>query len=243
MHTINIPARVAESVKARRGTEHPHADLVPEKTALVVIDLQNGFMMDGVAHALCETAREIVPCVNRLASAVRETGGAVFWIQNTHDEQCLKNWSNLHAMTLDEQVSKRIESMSEGSLGHQLWAQLDVREEDKKVLKYRYSAFLPESSDLTQILRAADLDTVVIVGTVTNVCCESSARDAMMSNFKTIMVTDANAANTDEEHNASLINFYLTFGDIMSTDELIACLHANANNNEQSEARSLAGVE
>ena len=242
MHTINIPARVAESVRARRGTEHPHADLVPEKTALVVIDLQNGFMMDGVAHALCETAREIVPSVNRLASAVRETGGGVFWIQNTHHEQCLKNWSNLHAMTLDEQVSKRIESMSEGSLGHQLWAQLDVHEEDKKVLKYRYSAFLPESSDLTEILRAADFDTVVIVGTVTNVCCESSARDAMMSNFKTIMVTDANAANTDEEHNASLINFYLTFGDIMSTDELITCLHANAKNNEQRQAQSSVGI-
>lgn len=170
MHTIDIPPRVTASVKARRGTEHPHADLVPEKTALIVIDLQNGFMMDGVAHALCETAREIVPNVNRLASTVRRTGGRVFWIQNTHDEQCLQSWSNLHAMTPDEQVSKRIESMSEGTLGHQLWGQLDVHAEDKKVLKYRYSAFLPESSDLTEILRAADLDTVVIVGTVTRGC-------------------------------------------------------------------------
>ncbi|MFT5450235.1 MAG: ureidoacrylate peracid hydrolase, partial [Gammaproteobacteria bacterium] len=231
------------SVKARRGTEHPHADLVPTKTALVVIDLQNGFMMDGVAHALCETAREIVPNVNRLASTVRKTGGGVFWIQNTHDEQCLQSWSNLHAMTSPEQVNKRVESMSEGSLGHQLWGQLDVHAEDEKVLKYRYSAFLPESSNLAGILRAADFDTVVIVGTVTNVCCESSARDAMMLNFKTIMVTDANAANTDEEHNASLTNFYLTFGDIMSTDELIACLRVNAATNEQVEELSLASVE
>jgi ureidoacrylate peracid hydrolase len=243
MHTIAIPSRVTESVKARRGTEHPHADLVPTKTALVVIDLQNGFMMDGVAHALCETAREIVPNVNRLASTVRKTGGGVFWIQNTHDEQCLQSWSNLHAMTSPEQVNKRVESMSEGSLGHQLWGQLDVHAEDEKVLKYRYSAFLPESSNLAGILRAADFDTVVIVGTVTNVCCESSARDAMMLNFKTIMVTDANAANTDEEHNASLTNFYLTFGDIMSTDELIACLRVNAATNEQVEELSLASVE
>ena len=42
------------------------------------------------------------------------------------------------------------------------------------------------------------------------------------------MVTDANAANSDAEHNASLINFYLTFGDIMSTDQLIECLRGNA---------------
>ena len=63
---------------------------------------------------------------------------------------------------------------------------------------------------------------------MTNVCCESTARDAMMLNFKTIMVTDGNAAVTDEDHNASLCAFYLTFGDIMSTDMLITCLKRNA---------------
>lgn len=227
MHVISIPDRVVEAVVARRGAVHPHADLDPARTALVVVDLQNGFMMDGVAHALCETAREIVPNVNRLAAAVRQTGGKVFWIQNTHDDACLVEWSNLHAMTPPEKVAKRVESMSEGGLGHQLWATLDVRPEDRKVLKYRYSAFLPGTCELPDILRAEGLDTVIITGTVTNVCCESSARDAMMTNFKTIMVTDGNAANSDEEHNASLINFYLTFGDIMSTDELIACLRTN----------------
>ena len=63
---------------------------------------------------------------------------------------------------------------------------------------------------------------------VTNVCCESTARDAMMLNFKTVMITDGNAANTDEDHNAALSNFYLTFGDIMSTNFAIACLERNA---------------
>jgi ureidoacrylate peracid hydrolase len=63
---------------------------------------------------------------------------------------------------------------------------------------------------------------------VTNVCCESTARDAMMLNFKTIMVTDGNAAVTDDDHNASLCAFYLTFGDIMSTDMLVGYLERNA---------------
>jgi ureidoacrylate peracid hydrolase len=63
------------------------------------------------------------------------------------------------------------------------------------------------------------------------VCCESTARDAMMLNFKTIMVTDGNAAVTDEDHNASLCAFYLTFGDIMSTDTLVTCLERNARRN------------
>lgn len=229
MHQIHIPQRVYDSVKARRGTIHPHNHLVPSKTALVVVDLQNGFMMEGVAHALCETAREIVPNVNRIAKVLRAAGGQVYWIQNTHDEACMDGWSTMHGMTLAEGVAKRIESMSEGGLGHQIWSECDVKPQDNKVLKYRYSAFLPESSDLAERLRAEGIDTVIITGTVTNVCCESSARDAMMMNFRTIMVTDGNAATTDEEHNSSLTNFYLTFGDIMDTDYLIARLAASSN--------------
>ena len=76
--------------------------------------------------------------------------------------------------------------------------------------------------------KGLEFDTVLITGTVTNVCCESTARDAMMRNFKTVMITDGNAANTDEDHNAALNNFYLTFGDIMSTDFAIGCLTRNA---------------
>ena len=94
--------------------------------------------------------------------------------------------------------------------------------------KYRFSAFVQGASDLPQRLRAQGYDTVLITGTVTNVCCESSARDAMMLNFKTIMVSDANAARTDEEHNATLGSFYAIFGDVMDTDFLIERLEANA---------------
>ena len=87
---------------------------------------------------------------------------------------------------------------------------------------------MPGASDLPERLRAQGYDTVLITGTVTNVCCESSARDAMMLNFKTIMVSDANAARTDAEHNATLASIYTTFGDVMDTDFLIGCLERNA---------------
>lgn len=229
MHKVTIPQRVYDTVHARRGTIHPHDILDPAKTALIVVDLQNGFMMDGVAHALCETAREIVPNVNRIAATLRELGGKVYWIKNTHDESCLQSWSTMHAMSTPEGVAKRTESMSQGKIGHEIWAACDVQAEDETVLKYRYSAFLPGSSDLPDRLRDAGIDTVIITGTVTNVCCESSARDAMMMNFRTIMVTDGNAATSDEEHNSALINFYLTFGDIMETDYLIGRLTAAAS--------------
>ena len=222
-----------DHVVARRGTPHPHANLDPARTALIVVDLQNGFMLEGVAFTLCQTAAEIVPNVNRLAQAVRRTGGRVFWIQNTHDDACMTSWSHMHDMTLPEKDAQRNAAMREGSLGHQLWAELDVQPEDARVLKRRYSAFIQDSSDLPERLRAQGYDTVIIVGTVTNVCCESSARDAMMLNFRTIMVSDANAAQTDEEHNASLIAFYLTFGDVMTTEFVIECLERNARKTHQ----------
>jgi len=65
---------------------------------------------------------------------------------------------------------------------------------------------------------------VLITGTVTNVCCESSARDANMMNFRTVMVSDGNAALTQAEHDASLTAFYATFGDVMDTEMIIAAL-------------------
>lgn len=65
---------------------------------------------------------------------------------------------------------------------------------------------------------------MLITGTVTNVCCESSARDAMMTNFKTIMVSDGNAAMTRAERDAALSAFYNIFGDVMDTDMLVGAL-------------------
>ena len=224
MNWLDVPADVSARVLARRGTLHPFDDLDPTRTALVVVDLQNGFMDERVGHAVCPMARDIVPNVNRLAAAVRATGGGVFWVQNTHDEKCLTEWSVMHGMSTPEGRARRSASMSEGTEGHQLWPLLDVHPEDEKVKKFRFSAFLPGASDLPDILRARGLDTVIITGTVTNVCCESSARDAMMTNFKVIMVSDGNAAANMTEHQASLIAFYLTFGDVMDTDYLIGRL-------------------
>jgi ureidoacrylate peracid hydrolase len=219
-----IPDAIVERVIARRGAEHCFADLDPARTALVVIDLQHAFMTDGVGHAVCPAARDIVPAVNRLAAALREAGGGVFWIQMTHDARCLDEWLVAHEMASPEMREKRIAALSEGTLGHELWPDLDVRPDDEIVNKYRYSAFMPGTSELPGRLRARGFDTVLITGTVTNVCCESSARDANMTNFRTIMVSDGNAASTQEEHDASLTAFYNVFGDVMDTDMIVANL-------------------
>jgi ureidoacrylate peracid hydrolase len=228
MHKVAIPQSVIDRVVARRGREHCFADLDPAKTALVVVDMQNAFMLDGVGHAVCAEAREIVPNINRLAGAVRRTGGAVVWVKTMFTAASLKEWSNSYDILRPERKAKRIEALSKGGKGYELWDALEVEPQDLMVDKQRFSAFLPESSDIAPLLRGRGIDTVLITGTVTNVCCESSARDAMMMNFKTIMVTDGNAAANDAEHNATLVAFYLTFGDVMPTDQLAACLERNA---------------
>jgi len=228
MHKLSIPQSVIDRVVARRGREHIHDDLDPTKTALVVVDMQNAFMLSGVAHSLVPMAKEIVPNINRLAQAVRDTGGAVVWIQTAYTDETTKSWSVYYDISKPEQNRKRAEALAPGSKGYELWETLEARKDDIFVEKKRFSAFIQGSSNIADVLRARGIDTVLITGTVTGVCCESTARDAMMLNFKTVMVTDGNAAVTDEDHNASLAGFYLTFGDIMSTDMLIGCLQRNA---------------
>jgi ureidoacrylate peracid hydrolase len=71
-------------------------------------------------------------------------------------------------------------------------------------------------------LRAEGFETVLICGTVTNTCCESLARDASMLNFRTVMVSDGNAAQNDAEHAASLTAFYLILSDVLTVAEATA---------------------
>jgi ureidoacrylate peracid hydrolase len=224
MHEFTLPDWAVASVVARRGRAHALADIEPQRTALLVVDMQNGFLMDGVAHSLIPTAREIVPNINRLADALRASGGVVVWIKNTVSAETMRGWSAYERLATPARSRKRVESMTEGSLGHELWAELDVQPSDLIVKKTRFSAFIQGASDLETQLRQRGIDTVLVTGTATGVCCESTARDAMMRDFNTIMVSDANAAHSDEEHRNALVAFYMTFGDVLTTDQVIESL-------------------
>ena len=228
MHDFTMPQWAIDRVMQRRGKLHVHDDMDPRRTALIVVDLQNGFMVPAYTPMPVKTSIETVPNVNRLAAALRETGGKVFWIQNTTNEASLKDWSNWFAMSRPELLQERIDCFQAGAPGHALYPDLEVRPEDEIVYKYRFSAFVQGSSDLPQRLTDGGFEYVLIVGTVTNVCCESSARDAMMLHCKTVMVSDGNSAHADAEHTATLAAFYAVFGDVMDTDMVIACLRTNA---------------
>jgi ureidoacrylate peracid hydrolase len=228
MHKISIPDEFVSAVVARRGKRNRYETLAGASTALVVIDLQNVFMLPGMPVEV-PVAREIVPNVNRLAAAVRHAGGKIVWVKMTSNDQH-GGWSVFLDGMKPEARAEVSRNLERGSHGHALHEDLDVEMTDLVIEKTRYSAFIQGSSDLDRLLRGLGLgiDTVVVVGTLTNVCCESTTRDAMMLNYKTVFVSDANAALSDEDHNATLRNMLRTFADVFSTDEVIARLDARA---------------
>ena len=97
-----------------------------------------------------------------------------------------------------------IDAFTPGSQGHAIWPGLEVPRQDLKVQRRRLGAFVPGASDLHDILRARDIDTLITTGTASRVCCESTARDAMMLNYKVFFVADGNATFTGEAHNSTL---------------------------------------
>jgi ureidoacrylate peracid hydrolase len=223
MHNVLIPPDVIAQIKAQRGKLTRFERLTGPRTALVVIDLQNVFMLPGMPIEV-PAAREIVPNVNRLASAVRHAGGKVVWVQFTLLGQT-EEWSVFFAG--DDPSSAATTELLPGSRGFELYAGLDVHADDLVVVKKRFSAFVQGSSDLDRLLRASGIDTVMIAGTLTNICCESSARDAMMLNYRVVFISDANAALSDAEHNATLVSVLRVFGDVCTTSEAVARLAAS----------------
>jgi ureidoacrylate peracid hydrolase len=223
MHPFTLPDSAVAASQARRGKVHPFDSLDGPRTALLVIDMQVYFMAPG-APGEVPMARAVVPAVNRLAGAVRAAGGPVVWIQNSTNDTS-RSWSVMHDRLLTPELrAKRWAQMDEAAEGHRLWPALAVEPQDQRLVKKRFSAFIQGASELEPYLRGQGVDTVLVAGTATNVCCDSSARDAMMLNFQVAMVSDALAALTDEVHAAALLNFYAYFGDVLTVDEVAAAL-------------------
>jgi ureidoacrylate peracid hydrolase len=226
MHPTTLPQEIIERVRARRGRLHPFDRLPPKRTALAVIDMQNAFCAPGAAIEV-PVARSIVPNINRLAAAVRSSGGLVVWVQMTIKDAA--DWPVFLSALVDKANSARtLAELQPGSRGHKLWPECEAKPTDLVVTKNRFSAFLPSACDLSATLKSRGIESVLIAGTLTNVCSESSARDAAMQDFEVTLVSDANAARSDAEHLAALVTFIQSFGDVRSTDELSEMLRSPA---------------
>jgi nicotinamidase-related amidase len=121
-------------------------------------------------------------------------------------------------------VRAAVDAMIAGAPSHAIHSAMDVRDGDLVLDKYRYSAFMCPAGALQRTLEGLDVDTLVIAGTLTNCCCESTARDGNMLGYKIVFLADATSTNTDEEHNAALLNIRLLFGDVRRTADLAAMI-------------------
>jgi ureidoacrylate peracid hydrolase len=221
MHRYVLPEWVKERILRRQGRLFANEIIEAARSALVVVDMQNYFCAEGFPGEV-PLSRAIVPNINRLARAMRAAGGTVVWVQ-TDSAEALTRWGNHHKyMLTPERVQKRLAGLDAKAEGFRLFGELEPVGGDLRVRKTTYSAFMPGSSDLDAQLKARGIDTVLITGTATNVCCESSARDAMLRDYRVAMISDGNATWTDEEQAGTLNTFAIFFGDVMTTDEALA---------------------
>lgn len=224
MHRIDIPENILARSRRQRGREHVIERIEPARTAHLVVDLQNGFMGSPFDVPV---ARDIVPNVNLISAALRHAGGINVFLRYTCDESEPQRWTVWFDTYLGPEMSAtHRNAFARGAEGWRLWPLLDVQSGDLVIDKTRFSAFVPGTCRLDDELRARGIDTLIVTGTLTNVCCESTARDAMQRNYQVVFVADGNAAVTDAEHNATLGNMTALFADVMPTAEVLALIEA-----------------
>jgi ureidoacrylate peracid hydrolase len=220
-HRIEITQQAIDISLRRRGRIQPFPTIEARKTALLVVDMQTGFLAPG-AVAEIPAARRIVPNINRLADGLRRAGGTVVWIISTYGPGAERDWTTFFNYIITGEAADQFRlAFAEGRPEHTLWHELDRRSADPMISKNRLTPFTDPARKLETMLRESGMDMVLIAGTVTNVCCECTARDAAMRNFKTIMIADANASRNDAEHNATLSIFLQAFGGVIDTDEAL----------------------
>ncbi|NUP26482.1 MAG: cysteine hydrolase [Nocardia sp.] len=213
-HDWHIEEREYLRHEDRRGRRFAYPELDPRRTALVVVDMVP-FHVTGNPYC-----RGIVPNIDRIARALRTAGGIVTWVVPEAGAP-LPHAIEFFGPHVAESYSR---SGGFGPPDTRLWPDLVADDLDLFVEKSAISAFCPGRCPLPRLLEQRGIDTVLITGTVTDVCCESSARDASTLGFRVIMVADGNATRRDRDHNATLHTIYRSFGDVRPTSEVLAMI-------------------
>lgn len=217
-HTWQVAEREYRRHESRRGRRYAYEHLDPARTALVVIDVVPFFARESAY------VRGIVAPINRLAGALRAAGGTVAWVVPGHGRPSTKE----REFYGDTVAAAYAGSGGPGSPRERLWPGLAVDDSDLAVEKTAASAYFPGRCALPGLLAAREIDTLIVTGTVTNVCVESTVRDASTEGLRVILVADACAATSDRDHNATLHVVYRSFGDVRPVDEVLALIAAGA---------------
>lgn len=197
-----------------------HWDLVPGRTALVHIDLQNDFLhADGwyasqgidVAHM-----QRVIEPTKRITAAARERGVPVIWTR--HGTRGVEDGGPF---------MKLRPFLHEGGLRADTWGyaildELEPRDDDWYVEKNRLSAFY--NTNLELVLRAVNADTVLITGVLTNQCVAATSKDAMFRDFKPIVVEDCTGTTLPHLHEPAIEMIRVGWGEVRSLDDTLADL-------------------
>jgi ureidoacrylate peracid hydrolase len=226
-HALGVSEHIKERMRSLRGDVRIYKDLDPNKTALVIIDMQAAFLEEGGVIEV-PAARGIVENVNRAAQGFRELGIPVIWIRSMHPRGAA-DWRHFFDhFVRPERREAAAAAMSEDAPPSHFYREMDVGDSDYIVIKNRYSCFIPGASSLERLLRSLGRDTVVLAGTKTDICVESTARDGMMLDFRVAVLSDGTATLSDEEHQAALNVLIQEFADVLTVDEVLDELRSNA---------------
>ena len=184
----------------------------PRSTAVIVIDMQNAFVAKGATY---ETpgARTMIPKLERILAFAREHEMPIIWTQSDHSAP----YSGI--MLKKFPTIREDKYLWQGDPSFELYPEMAPRAGEFRVVKHKYDAFF--ETNLDAILRNQSIKTVVIVGTATNVCCESTARSAFFRDYCVAFPSDCNASFDDSMHQATLKTLDMFFGRVMTTDELL----------------------
>ena len=226
-HPVTVSEHIKERLIKIRGDVRLYRDMVPERTAFVAIDMQNAFVAPGAPIEVAQS-RTIVPVINRMAKGCRELDIPVIWIRSHHPKGGADWRPFFDYYVRPERREAAASALSEEAPGSQFYPEMDIQDSDYVVIKNRYSCFIPGSSSLERLLRSQRRDNIILAGTKTNICVESTARDGMMIDVHMTVLSDATASLTDEEHQASLNVLVQEFADVLTADEALNELIANA---------------
>lgn len=199
--------------------------LAPQRSVLMVVDMQNDFCAAGgyIEQAMrkdVSAAGEILPRISQLVARARAAGVPVVWLRAdySHDRIPDSMAVKLAARGIEAECCKP------GTWGFDWYGDLKPQDGEPIVTKHSYSGFV--GTDMQEVLQRLNRPTVVFTGVQTQVCVESTLRDAHAHGWMCVAVQDGVGSHTPALHAATLDNVRFLFGDVCSTDEILAAWQA-----------------
>ncbi|MCS7258768.1 MAG: cysteine hydrolase [candidate division WOR-3 bacterium] len=213
----------AQEIKKLIGPyQHKKLTLNPKECALLVIDMQNDFL-DPTSPSYTENACEIVSNIKKLIIEARAHKIPIIYTAHVHQDPKIDG--GMTAFWWDEIKSKK--TLVCGTKGAEIIPELKPLPNDKIVYKHRYSAFY--NTDLEVYLRGLGVSELIFTGIMTEICVESTVRDAFMRDYRIFIVADGTAAGKLELHVNSLKVIAYGFGYVTTTQSVINQIRASKN--------------